>query len=95
MMYTATIKKGVSGSKYIEVNMLQEQGGVELVPLVYSYQKALNLIAKGYLLNDPQHLVTCPGCGELTGGGACDICNREEADRRDEQQMYSDLREGL
>jgi len=93
----ATVLIGVSGSPYIMVERVTELGNCTLVPFEYGFARLLCLIDKGYTLSDPHSLVTCPGCGawKLWTHNECDACAKEEADRRDERQMYSELRGGL
>ena len=93
----ATVLIGVSGSPYIMVERVTELGNCTLVPFEYGFARLLCLIDKGYTLSDPHSLITCPGCGalKLWTLNECDACAKEEADRRDEQQMYSDLRGGM
>jgi len=92
-----TVAIGASGSPYIMVERVTELGNCTLVPFEYGFARLLCLIDKGYTLSDPHSLVTCPGCGawKLWTLNECDACAKEEADRRDERQMYSELRGGL
>ena len=92
-----TVAIGASGSPYIMVERVTPQGNNTLVPFEYGFARLLCLIDKGYTLSDPHSLVTCPGCGEwkLWTLNECDACAKEEADRRDDRQMYSELRGGM
>ena len=89
---TATVKLGVSGAPYIEV----QNNGVDLVPLEYSHSKVIYLLAAGYMVSDPQHLITCH-CGTpmIYGQDECGACRREAQDAKDDGQMYSDLIGGM
>ena len=93
---TATVKLGVSGSPYIMIHHYAPAGGMEEVPLAFSYKKLVDLMAKGYTVDDPQQLVTCH-CGALMDYGQmeCDACSGEALDWQSECQTQSDLIGGM
>ena len=91
------VQMGASGSPYIMVERVTPVGNNTLVPLEYSFTRLVCLVDKGYTLSDPHSLATCPGCGQwkLWTQMECDACAADEENRRDDRQMYNDLRGGM
>ena len=94
---TVTVAMGVSGHPFIQVESVTAAGSCRYTPLEYSFARLQALVEKGYALNDPNGIVTCPGCGalKLWTQVECDACAADEDNRRDDRQMHNDLRGGM
>ena len=94
--HVATVLMGVSGRPFIMCRHFTPAGASSDVPLEYSHRRIVDLLAAGYEISDPDGLITCH-CGALMTWGQmeCDACSEDAANRRDNRQMYNDLRGGM
>jgi len=96
------IGKDDTGRLFGQIFEATREGGIDYVPSYLSTPmnpsgiNLLRFVDKGYTVVDPQHLVTCPGCGALIEFGMmeCVDCASEFEDWLDDWQMYADLRGG-
>jgi len=99
---TVTISIDDQGRLLADVHENTDQGGIDYNTCYVSngYTTGVNLsrfVAKGFAIVDTQRLVTCPGCGAYVGHqvNECDACAADEDNRRDDRQMYTELRGGM
>ena len=73
----------------------EDIGCVNYIPRRIDYKRLTDLKAAGFVIDDPDNLITCH-CGEFKSWryNECDACRREALDAADDRQMYDDLRYG-
>ena len=71
-------------------------GCVHNIPEFLNYKRLQRLKDSGFVIDDPDYLVTCPACGEFKHWlfNECDACAGEQRDYQDDRQMYAELRNG-
>ena len=97
------ISKDDTGRIFGQIFEATREGGIDYVPSYLSTPmnptgiNLLRFVGKGYTVIDPQHLVTCPGCGALMDYGAmeCDACEQQFRDYLDEKWTQSKLIGGM
>ena len=71
-------------------------GRIDCVAEFLNYGRLQRFKAAGFVIDDPQGLVTCPACGEFKHWlfTECPACAGEQRDYQDDRQMYAELRNG-
>ena len=84
------------GIPYVRITHVSATGSVTYTPQTIASVDFPQLVAAGFVIDDPEHLITCY-CGEFKPWWAteCEYCRQAARDAADDAVMYRELAAGF